>query len=230
MAGAGCLWCRHAAALSPNGCRLAQGALRAGQISGISARYGDEMIDYLIEDMHDFPIDAAVFFYDDSAAPNAVAIPDVSRGHADGTVLLGRTLIQQVNRLHVDELRYGYKRYGQVNYNVDFILAHELAHVLQFKKGMFKAGWQVEPHADFLAGWSYGQSYNRNNSQDKETKDLQLEEGVKTIFNTGDTKFGDSQHHGEPQFRAAMVRAGFRSARLDVHAAFAEGMKFAGLA
>ncbi|MBV8413263.1 MAG: hypothetical protein JOY64_36960, partial [Alphaproteobacteria bacterium] len=45
----------------------------------------------------------------------------------------------------------------------------------------------------------------------------------------GDTQFGNRAHHGEPQFRAAMVRAGFRSANLDVDAAFAEGKKFAGL-
>jgi hypothetical protein len=46
----------------------------------------------------------------------------------------------------------------------------------------------------------------------------------------GDTAFNDPRHHGEPQFRAAMVRAGFDSAELSLDAAFERGMKYAGLA
>ncbi|MBV8410368.1 MAG: hypothetical protein JOY64_22270 [Alphaproteobacteria bacterium] len=230
LVGAGCLLCRQAAAFSPNGCRLAQGALKRGTEIRVRERYGDEMIDLQTQDMHDLPVNAAVLFYDDSASPNAMAVRDVySPEHPDGTVLLGTTLIGQVNQLHPDQLHYGYKRYGQVNDNVGFIFAHELAHILQYKKGMDAGGaWQMEPHADFMAGWSYAQSYKRA-KQDSETMELQLEEGIYTMFSAGDTQFGNRAHHGEPQFRAAMVRAGFRSANLDVDAAFAEGKKFAGL-
>jgi hypothetical protein len=49
----------------------------------------------------------------------------------------------------------------------------------------------------------------------------------------GDTLYNDPRHHGEPEFRAAMVRAGFDAAfelHLDVDAAFEKGKKMAGLA
>jgi hypothetical protein len=232
LVGAGCLWCRGAAAFSPNGCRLAQGSLKGGRDRAVREFYDDPLIDSQTHDMRDFPIDAAVLFYDDSDNPNAMAVPDVlSPRHPDGTVLLGTTLIGRVNQLHPDQLGYGYKRYGQLNENVGFIFTHELAHILQFKKGMKPRGpWQMEPHADYMAGWSYGQAYRRNTFQDRQTKAVQFEEGVFTMFGAGDTAFGNPSHHGEPQLRAAMVRAGFASANLDVDSAFVEGMKFAGLA
>ena len=56
-----------------------------------------------------------------------------------------------------------------------------------------------------------------------------LELGVRLMFSLGDTAFNDPQHHGQPEFRAAMVRAGYDSADLELDAAFERGMKYAGL-
>jgi hypothetical protein len=83
----------------------------------------------------------------------------------------------------------------------------------------------MEPHADFLAGWAFANSLPKSSPTIKEN----LELGVKLMFSLGDTAFNDRRHHGEPQFRAAMVRAGFDSAELSLDAAYERGMKYAGL-
>ena len=52
---------------------------------------------------------------------------------------------------------------------------------------------------------------------------------MKTMFDKGDTDFASVTHHGQPEFRAAMVRAGCDSAGLGLDAAFAKGRKMANL-
>ena len=40
------------------------------------------------------------------------------------------------------------------------ITAHEFDHILQYKSGMVPDGpWQMEPHADFLAGWAIDRAW-----------------------------------------------------------------------
>jgi hypothetical protein len=41
------------------------------------------------------------------------------------------------------------------------ITAHEFGHILQYKMGMTPDGpWQMEPHADYMAGWYIGRYYS----------------------------------------------------------------------
>ena len=150
-----------------------------------------------------FGVLAGTSFYDDSDAPNALAYPGaIFPDRPDGTVLLGATLLQK-EKNRVSELD---------NWSLEAIAAHEFGHILQYRSGMTPEGpWQMEPHADFMAGW-----YLRDEiAHDLEGPHLSDEETVemtiRTFFQIGDYAFNNRTHHGEPEFRAAMVRAGFES-------------------
>lgn len=145
----------------------------------------------------------------------------------DGTVLLGTTLFQdEKNRVGESE-----------TWSMEAIAAHEFGHILQYKLGMTPDGpWQMEPHADFIAGWylwgqighSLGQKINRTTGKPLPNEEL-LEMAIRSFFQIGDYAFNDHTHHGEPEFRAAMVRAGFESGNLKLNEAFEKGKKYAGL-
>ena len=112
------------------------------------------------------------------------------------------------------------------------IAAHEFGHILQFKMGMRVDGpWQMEPHADFMGGWYVG-NYVRTEGAMKSRGNLDDETLVafaQTMFSLGDTAFNDKTHHGQPDYRAAMVRAGYDAANLDARAAFEKGRVIVGL-
>jgi hypothetical protein len=119
-------------------------------------------------------------------------------------------------------------------------MAHEFGHIKQFKEHVEKS-WEMEPHADFMAGWAMSQ-YLRSDDQssNKSPKEFlikaaakafgsAIEEAVSTMFGFGDTAFTSANHHGEPHFRAVMVRAGYESGTLTVAEAFDKGLKWAKL-
>jgi predicted metalloprotease len=116
------------------------------------------------------------------------------------------------------------------------VIAHEYGHILQYKHGMTPSGpWQMEPHADFLAGYCCGKqsSTMRKLGIDQLAKlNFTSDAEAAEMFKQGDSEFNDPGHHGQPEFRAAMVRAGFEAAfdsHLTVDLAFQKGMKIAGL-
>jgi hypothetical protein len=137
-------------------------------------------------------------------------------------------------------IEYGYKA-------LLVVMAHEYGHILQYRNGLRVDGpWQMEPHADFMAGWFLGRLdqetgdsiiyfAGHGNEKAPDTKvavvtpAMALETAVTSIFDKGDTEFAEAHHHGQPEFRAAMVRAGYDSAGLDVEAAFAKGRTMANL-
>jgi hypothetical protein len=83
------------------------------------------------------------------------------------------------------------------------LAAHEFGHILQYKNRMSVDGpWLMEPHADFMAGWYVGNHVKRN------LDDTTLIAFSHTMFAFGDTGFNAITHHGQPEFRSAMVRAG----------------------
>jgi hypothetical protein len=84
------------------------------------------------------------------------------------------------------------------------ILAHEFAHILQFKNQFPKlptAKWQ-ELHADFMAGWFTG---HRSRYRPHVAMNSLI-----AIFNVGDFAFNHPGHHGTPQERVAAFDAGYR--------------------
>jgi hypothetical protein len=136
----------------------------------------------------------------------------------DGAVLLGIKLLEaQWER--EDAQRVPAYQWSAAS----LISAHEHSHILQYKMGYSPNGpWQMEPHADFMAGWCIGQDPVLKKREN-------IENVVQAVFEVGDIKFNDSSHHGEPEFRAAMVQAGYDASRLKLQAAFAKGKKMAGL-
>ena len=180
-----------------------------------------------------FDVWPGISYYDDGGEPNALAIPiallpDGPFGGPDGTVLLGINLFD--------------KEFGRANLAASSsptaspffltplaIIAHEFGHIMQFKNGMNPEGpWQMEPHADFMSGWLL--SYVQSSAHNPGIKSEEMVEGaVKAFFEIGDYAFNDRSHHGEPEFRAAMVRAGYESGNLDRKQAFEKGKRFAGL-
>jgi hypothetical protein len=104
---------------------------------------------------------------------------------------------------------------------VFIIMAHEFGHILQYKKGFTPDGpWQMEPHADFMAGWFLSQIDEQYGS---------VLVAATILFRLGDTEFTDTDHHGEPELRAAMLQSGYEFKTLNVEDAFLKGRSLANL-
>jgi hypothetical protein len=114
-------------------------------------------------------------------------------------------------------------------------MAHEFAHIFQFKNCITRnppGPWQMEPHADYLAGWFLSTTSTAwiVGTGDKafvvdaprEWSDLDI--AIKSIFAKGDSEFTNPQHHGQEEFRAAMVRAGYYDGALKLQDAAIKGM------
>jgi len=177
-------------------------------------------------------------FINDGAAINAYAVSEVlvttgDWGGEDGTVLIGSNLLFTLFR---DATAASFKRaqsfpelhlLNETGLDRLIVIAHEFGHILQFKRGMVAgSAWQMEPHADFLAGWAIDKS---NVDALFDDRDKSFENAVKLMFSMGDTAFNSPKHHGEPQFRAAMVRDGQDAQALSAQEAFEKGAKLAGL-
>ena len=54
-------------------------------------------------------------------------------------------------------------------------------------------------------------------------------DAAKRMFKLGDTAFNDPAHHGEPEFRATMIRADYEEAGTSASEAFAKGQRLTGL-
>jgi hypothetical protein len=94
------------------------------------------------------------------------------------------------------------------NERVKAILAHEFAHALQHKSGLFNiwnGGKKVELHADFLAGFYMGQ-----NGLISEKK---LSAFAQEFYSLGDfLPFFDIDHHGIPEERRCAFLEGYKVA------------------
>ena len=77
-----------------------------------------------------------------------------------------------------------------------------------------------------MAGWAIDKARVDNFLSDREKT---FENAVRLIFSKGDSNFNSPNHHGEPNFRAAMVMAGQEARLLSAQEAFKKGLKLAGL-
>jgi hypothetical protein len=197
----------------------------------------DEVLSQIVGLRERYGLRPGATFIDDAPAINAYAVPDVlvpkgDWGGEDGTVLIGTNLLFKLFRdATADIFRRGqYSDQRVLNENgLDrlVIIAHEFGHILQFKNGLASgSAWQMEPHADFLAGWAIDKSQVNALFDDR---DKSFENAVRLMFSLGDTAFNSPKHHGEPQFRAAMVKAGQDAHALSAQEAFEKGAKLVGL-
>jgi hypothetical protein len=240
-----CGCCSGAILAAPDngGCSLTAGqtanareTLKAS--SGLNMAGLDEDVLFQIVSLRErYRLRPGAAFFDDSPAVNAYAVPDVlvttgDWGGEDGTVLIGTNLLFKLFRdATADTLRRAkYSDVRLLNENgLDrlVIMAHEFGHILQFKHGLVPgSAREMEPHADFLAGWAIDKSKVSALFDDR---DRSFENAVQLMFSMGDTAFYSPKHHGTPKQRAAMVRAGQDAQFLSPQQAFEKGAEVAGL-
>ncbi len=155
-------------------------------------------------------------FFMDEQSPNALATSENISNYpdADGTIIFG-------TKLMLRELQ----RDNGIGYSVPAIMAHEFAHILQFKK--IRNGEHERPrtrnmelHADFLAGWYLSHRHK--------FKTTEFDPARNAFEEMGDTDYTSIDHHGTPQERLKAITGGYYSdiGEGDIEEAYNEGWKF----
>lgn len=195
------------------GCWLSSGIEDSGRSSGLIWPSGVPSVDMAFQNeglalVNVFGVSPRGFFFDDRSAPNAYATGEVVHPSGpDGTIVFGLALLQ-------GELA----RDGGIGLSVPAIMAHEFAHLVQFKRGVEIPTVQMELQADFMAGWYLGLR-GRYVYTD-------VRPAFQAFFQIGDYDFNNPNHHGTPQQRLAAIQAGFSSSNLSFEQAFRRGLEF----
>jgi len=177
-------------------------------------RSGDRDFDYalaqtLAKISDAFGVLPGFAYYDDSDSRNAYDTSRTRLNRADGTVLMGMYLQQQL-------------RAGQDHPDVAVaaVCSHEFGHILQYRHNLVarvNAGQPTvkrsELQADYFAGFYAG-------LRKKERPSYPAAVVAVTQGNYGDTHFNSPRHHGTEAERSAAVVRGF-------NAAFREGKTLA---
>lgn len=137
-------------------------------------------------------------------APNAFATANViDPSYPDGTVYFG-----------VDLARAEMTQTGaESNFSIPAIMAHEFAHIVQFRAGVRLPTKLKELQADYIAGWFMG---NRDRFSGWSAQSFQ--NTLQSFFEKGDYAFNSPSHHGTPQERAKAITHGFASSNLSLGA------------
>jgi hypothetical protein len=146
-------------------------------------------------------------FYLVDPSPNAYATPEVANQFGpDGTVLLGQNLMS---------LELGQDPSGAA---LVAVMAHEFAHLVQFKNGFASPGKRAELHADFIAGWYL-------NLRGRYAW-VNLMPVLRVFYQLGDYEFNSPSHHGTPDERLLVAQAGFNSGAANISQAYTLGLQF----
>lgn len=147
-----------------------------------------------------------ILFYDDEGSPNAWAIGAASR-YEDPKIVLGQHMIQ----LMVDPIMTGGSGFNTAA--LTSVVAHEYAHLVQFELNARGRLRDKELMADTLSGYysAHGLIAAQRYDFSREvasTIAYQLSNSQRRVFNSGDYKFADRNHHGTPQQRLRAFNAG----------------------
>jgi len=137
-----------------------------------------------------FGVAPAFGCFNDGTSPNALATNAPLAGQRDGTVLFGR-------RLLMEEVPKGEWAAAVLG-----IMAHEWAHIRQFKVQDARATKFRELHADCCAGWYLG--WKRANGRTFVGHSF-----LQSLFEKGDFAFNSPTHHGTPEERVEAMQVGF---------------------
>ena len=169
-----------------------------------------------------YGVGAKMFLLTEANGPNAFAlsrpVPEVlqrfqlpAQATPDGMVFLGVNLMTNEYRT----------KFG-TGYAIPSIIAHEYAHILQYKLGFPSRGKWQELHADYLAGWYTGHRLR--------FVPQNLAESIEAFFDIGDYDFNNPSHHGTPQERRNTFLAGLtlnlQSQVSSSQVAYNEGIKY----
>jgi hypothetical protein len=151
-----------------------------------------------------FDVNFSARYFNDQSQANAFATSTDSEGSRDGTIRVGVYLVaNEVNRF----LRERYSPSNQYTYSVTAVLAHEIGHLLQFKRQNTSPGRNTELQADFLAGWYFSTLASRDPNYGPNA----VQDGMRTFYEMGDYEFTSVFHHGTPSQRLAAFKAGMAS-------------------
>jgi hypothetical protein len=140
-----------------------------------------------------FGVNPFVSFGDDSSSPNMSASPNITNPYCqDGTVLIGVSMV--LNQLNQNRQTF-----------VPIVVAHEFAHIVEFKYGYRGRTKHMELVADYIAGMYFA----HRNAHFGYTDFNQVFSG---IFSIGDYYFDNPNHHGTPQERVGAAYAGYQLA------------------
>lgn len=180
------------------GCFLNGASSNLGEITKYSGNSNFDQINnqeyyYLTQK---FGVSPDLFYLYDGHGPNAYATSQISNPNLpDGTVLLGFSLIQQECLQSAS---------GTCS-SIPIVMAHEFAHIVDFKYGTGLTGMHKELFADYLAG-----SYMYFRSVEFRTTFVQ--EAALSFFRKGDYSFNSPQHHGTPEQRYNCLMSGYNLA------------------
>lgn len=180
------------------GCFFNSSASSLGQITKQSGNPGLDQINnqeyyYLVQK---FGVSPDFFYLNDGNSPNAYATSKISNPNLpDGTVLIGFSLIQQECLQSLS---------GTCS-SIPIVMAHEFAHIVDFKYKTGLSGKHQELFADYLAGaYMYFRSV--------EFKTTFVHEAALSFFKKGDYSFNSPLHHGTPQQRYNCLMSGYQLA------------------
>jgi hypothetical protein len=162
-----------------------------------------------------FRLKTNVLFFEEVARPSAFAMKSLDKDNfPDGSILLGTKLINQVNNLP-----------GNSDLILNSIIAHEMAHLVQFNNNSPLNGQLLELQADYIAGWSIrnystGEKINTSDFQEKAKRVLE------DFYGRGDFAYNESSHHGTPLQRMGAMLAGILSKESNPDKAYNEGLAY----
>jgi hypothetical protein len=188
-------------ARAQNGCMLKDDSSIPGE--ALAGNRGDNIDGALLTDGAElsrlFGVDPAIFYLRESGGPNAYAtqsrFPSLLAAEqrpyccSDGTVLIGLNLIDSEEEAT-----------GGSGQSIPAILAHEYAHIAQYKYGFPYEGKWRELHADYMAGWYIGHRLRFVKTD--------VYQAAANFFYKGDTNFNSPSHHGTHQERWEAFWAG----------------------
>jgi hypothetical protein len=166
--------------------------------------------------IQEFRLSPTFYFMSGSDASKACAIAE----NIDPTHIKGGAIAFGISLLDKEVRAAG----GYQNVlSVPAIMAHEFAHLLQYRNDSALVGVQFELQADYLAGWYMGR---RAKLVASGGSDRVLHSVMKTFYDKGDYDFNDPQHHGTPEERMTAISEGFKTSDLLLTDAYARSLQF----
>lgn len=175
---------------------------------------GDGTIDARVKTIHNiisqrFQLKSKFYFFQRSGA-FATADPRINGGQ-DGSILLGKNMILPISSRGII---------------LEAVIAHEMAHLVQRKKGLNLNNKQKELHADIMAGWILN-NFLSNNLSDREKRDVEAWNVAGAFFELGDYNFHELDHHGTKFERGVAIGFGVLQLQgLDLDTAYKMALVF----